>query len=206
MLVGLVCLVVEDLLFCVEIDFELGQIIMKGMGEFYLDILVDCLKCEFKVEVNIGVFQVVYCEIILYVVEYIYIYKKQLGGLGQYGEVKLEIILIELGEGYLFESCIVGGVVFKEYILGVEKGIQLVMDSGFLVGFFVIDFKVVLVDGKYYDVDLSVLVFEIVLCMCMCEGMKKVGVKLLELIMKVEVIIFEEYIGGIIGDLILCCG
>lgn len=203
---GLQCLVVEDLFFCVEIDLEFGQIIMKGMGELYFDIFVDCLKCEFKVEVNIGVLQVVYCEIIGYEVEYIYIYKKQFGGFGQYGEVKFIIILIESGEGYFFEFCIVGGVVFKEYISGVEKGIQFVMDSGFLVGFLVIDFKVVLIDGKFYDVDFSVLVFEIVFCMCMCEGMCFVGVKLLELMMKVEVIIFEEYIGGIIGDLIFCCG
>lgn len=200
------CLFVEDLFFCVEIDLELGQIIMKGMGEFYFDIFVDCMKCEFKVEVNIGVLQVVYCEIILQLVEIDYMYKKQIGGIGQFVCVKLQIILIELGEGYLFELKIVGGVVLKEYIFGVEKGIKFVMDLGLLVGFLVIDFKVVLIDGVFYDVDFLVLVFEIVVCVGMCEGLCKVGVKLLELIMKVEVVMLEEYIGLIIGDLISCCG
>jgi len=191
----------EDPSFRVETDLESGQTIMKGMGELHLDILVDRMKREFKVEANIGAPQVAYRETIGHAVEHTYTHKKQSGGSGQFGEVKLNIMPTEPGEGYSFESKIVGGAVPKEYIPGVEKGIKSVMDSGPLAGFPVIDFKVELLDGKFHDVDSSILAFEIAARMCMREGMRKAGAKLLEPIMKVEVITPEEYTGGIIGDL-----
>ncbi|WP_112321768.1 elongation factor G [Oceanibium sediminis] len=198
---GLARLAAEDPSFRVETDLESGQTIMKGMGELHLDILVDRLKREFKVEANIGAPQVAYRETIGHEVEHTYTHKKQSGGSGQFAEVKLIITPTEAGEGYSFESRIVGGSVPKEYIPGVEKGIKSVMDSGPLAGFPVIDFKVALVDGKFHDVDSSVLAFEIAARMCMREGLKKAGAKLLEPVMKVEVITPEEYTGSIIGDL-----
>jgi len=198
---GLARLAAEDPSFRVETDIESGQTIMKGMGELHLDILVDRLKREFKVEANIGAPQVAYRETIGHEVEHTYTHKKQSGGSGQFAEVKLVITPTEPGEGYSFESKIVGGAVPKEYIPGVEKGIKSVMDSGPLAGFPVIDFKVALIDGKFHDVDSSVLAFEIAARMGMREGMKKAGAKLLEPIMKVEVVTPEEYTGGIIGDL-----
>ncbi|MEW2912475.1 elongation factor G [Leisingera sp. JC11] len=198
---GLARLAAEDPSFRVETDLESGQTIMKGMGELHLDILVDRLKREFKVEANIGAPQVAYRETISKEVEHSYTHKKQSGGSGQFAEVKLIISPTEAGEGYSFESRIVGGAVPKEYIPGVEKGIQSVMDSGPLAGFPVIDFKVALIDGKFHDVDSSVLAFEIAARMGMREGMRKAGAKLLEPVMKVEVITPEEYTGGIIGDL-----
>ncbi|MDB2407882.1 elongation factor G [Jannaschia sp.] len=198
---GLARLAAEDPSFRVETDLESGQTIMKGMGELHLDILVDRLKREFKVEANIGAPQVAYRETIGHEVEHTYTHKKQSGGSGQFAEVKLLISPTEAGEGYSFESKIVGGAVPKEYIPGVEKGIKSVMDSGPLAGFPVIDFKVSLLDGKFHDVDSSVLAFEIAGRMGMREGMRKAGAKLLEPIMKVEVITPEEYTGGIIGDL-----
>ena len=191
----------EDPSFRVETDLESGQTIMKGMGELHLDILVDRMKREFKVEANIGAPQVAYRETIGHAVEHSYTHKKQSGGSGQFGEVKMEIIPTEPGEGYSFESKIVGGSVPKEYIPGVEKGILSVMDNGPLAGFPVIDFKVVLLDGKFHDVDSSIMAFEIAARMCMREGMRKAGAKLLEPIMKVEVVTPEDYTGGIIGDL-----
>ncbi len=198
---GLARLAAEDPSFRVETDQESGQTIMKGMGELHLDILVDRLKREFKVEANIGAPQVAYRETIGHEVEHTYTHKKQSGGSGQFAEVKLIISPTEPGEGYSFESRIVGGAVPKEYIPGVEKGIQSVMDSGPLAGFPVIDFKVALIDGKFHDVDSSVLAFEIAARMGMREGMRKAGAKLLEPIMKVEVICPEEYTGNVIGDL-----
>ena len=191
----------EDPSFRVETDMESGQTIMRGMGELHLDILVDRMKREFKVEANIGAPQVAYRETIGHEVEHTYTHKKQSGGSGQYAEVKLLITPTEPGEGYSFESRIVGGAVPKEYIPGVEKGIKSVMDSGPLAGFPVIDFKVELLDGKFHDVDSSVLAFEIAARMGMREGMRKAGAKLLEPIMKVEVVTPEDYTGGIIGDL-----
>ena len=198
---GLARLAAEDPSFRVETDLESGQTIMKGMGELHLDILVDRLKREFKVEANIGAPQVAYRETIGHEVEHTYTHKKQSGGSGQFAEVKLVITPTEPGEGYSFESKIVGGAVPKEYIPGVEKGIKSVMDSGPLAGFPVIDFKVALIDGKFHDVDSSVLAFEIAARMGMREGMRKAGAKLLEPIMKVEVVTPEDYTGGIIGDL-----
>jgi len=191
----------EDPSFRVETDIESGQTIMKGMGELHLDILVDRMRREFKVEANIGAPQVAYRETIGHEVEHTYTHKKQSGGSGQFGEVKMAIIPTEPGEGYSFESKVVGGSVPKEYIPGVEKGILSVMDNGPLAGFPVIDFKVQLLEGKYHDVDSSILAFEIAARMCMREGMRRAGAKLLEPIMKVEVVTPEDYTGGIIGDL-----
>ncbi len=198
---GLQRLAAEDPSFRVETDMESGQTIMKGMGELHLDILVDRLKREFKVEANIGAPQVAYRETISREAEIDYTHKKQSGGSGQFARVKLVISPTEPGEGYSFESKIVGGSVPKEYIPGVEKGIQSVMDSGPLAGFPVIDFKVALTDGAFHDVDSSVLAFEIAARAAMRDGLKKAGAKLLEPIMKVEVVTPEEYTGGIIGDL-----
>ncbi|KPQ07246.1 MAG: translation elongation factor G [Rhodobacteraceae bacterium HLUCCA12] len=199
--IALARLAAEDPSFRVETDFESGQTIMKGMGELHLDILVDRMKREFKVEANIGAPQVAYRETISHLAEVDYTHKKQTGGTGQFARVKLIIEPTEPGEGYSFESRIVGGVVPKEYIPGVEKGIRSVMDSGPLAGFPVIDFKVALVDGAFHDVDSSVLAFEIAARAAMREGLRKAGAKLLEPIMKVEVVTPEEYTGSIIGDL-----
>ena len=198
---GLARLAAEDPSFRVETDLESGQTIMKGMGELHLDILVDRLKREFKVEANIGAPQVAYRETISREAEIDYTHKKQSGGTGQFARVKMIITPTEPGEGYSFESKIVGGAVPKEYIPGVEKGIKSVMDSGPLAGFPVIDFKVALIDGAFHDVDSSVLAFEIAARMGMREGLRKAGAKLLEPMMKVEVLTPEEYTGSIIGDL-----
>ncbi len=198
---GLARLAAEDPSFRIETDLESGQTIMKGMGELHLDILIDRLKREFKVEANIGAPQVAYRETIGHEVEHTYTHKKQSGGSGQFAEVKLLISPTEPGEGYSFESRIVGGSVPKEYVPGVEKGIRSVMDSGPLAGFPVIDFKVALLDGKFHDVDSSVLAFEIAGRMCMREGLRKAGAKLLEPMMKVEVVTPEDYTGNVIGDL-----
>ncbi len=194
-------LAAEDPSFQVHTDLESGQTIMKGMGELHLDILIDRMRREFKVECNVGAPQVAYRETIGREIEHTYTHKKQSGGSGQYAEVKMLISPTEPGEGYSFESRIVGGNVPKEYIPGVEKGINSVMDSGPLAGFPVIDFKVALLDGKYHDVDSSVLAFEIAARAGMREGLKLAGAKLLEPIMKVEVVTPEDYTGGIIGDL-----
>ena len=201
MAAGLQRLAAEDPSFRLETDLESGQTIMKGMGELHLDILVDRLKREFKVEANIGAPQVAYRETISVEAEVDYTHKKQSGGAGQFARVKMIISPTETGEGYSFESKIVGGVIPKEYIPGVEKGIQSVMDSGPLAGFPVIDFKVSLIDGAYHDVDSSVLAFEIAGRAALRDGLKKAGAKLLEPVMKVEVVTPEDYTGSIIGDL-----
>ena len=198
---GLARLAAEDPSFRVETDIESGQTIMKGMGELHLDILVDRLRREFKVEANIGAPQVAYRETIGHEAEIDYTHKKQSGGSGQFGRVKMVISPTEPGEGYSFESKIVGGSIPKEYIPGVEKGIKSVMDSGPLAGFPVIDFKVSLIDGAYHDVDSSVLAFELAARAGMREGLRKAGAKMLEPIMEVEVVTPDEYTGGIIGDL-----
>jgi elongation factor G len=199
--IALARLAAEDPSFRVETDLESGQTIMKGMGELHLDILIDRMRREFKVEANIGAPQVAYRETISREAEIDYTHKKQTGGTGQFARVKLIIQPTEPGEGYTFESKIVGGAVPKEYIPGVEKGIKSVMDSGPLAGFPVIDFRVQLVDGAFHDVDSSVLAFEIAARAAMRDGLKKAGAKLLEPIMKVEVVTPEEYTGGVIGDL-----
>ena len=198
---GLQKLAEEDPTFRVQSDEETGQTIISGMGELHLDILVDRLKREFKVEANIGAPQVAYRETISVEAEVDYTHKKQSGGAGQFARVKMVITPTETGEGYSFESKIVGGVIPKEYIPGVEKGIQSVMDSGPLAGFPVIDFKVSLIDGAYHDVDSSVLAFEIAGRAALRDGLRKAGAKLLEPVMKVEVVTPEDYTGSIIGDL-----
>ncbi len=199
--IALARLAAEDPSFRVETDQESGQTIMKGMGELHLDILVDRMRREFKVEANIGAPQVAYRETISREHEIDYTHKKQTGGTGQFARVKLVITPTEPGVGYSFEAKVVGGSVPKEYIPGVEKGIKSVMDSGPLAGFPVIDFKVSLIDGAYHDVDSSVLAFEIAARAAMREGLKKAGAKLLEPIMKVEVVTPDIYTGGVIGDL-----
>ena len=194
-------LAAEDPSFRVETDFESGQTIMKGMGELHLDILIDRMKREFKVEANIGAPQVAYRETVSHMAEIDYTHKKQTGGAGQFARVKMIIEPEEIGKGFSFESKIVGGSIPKEYIPGVEKGIQSVMDSGPLAGFPVIDFKVTLIDGAFHDVDSSVMAFELCARAAMREGLKKAGVKLLEPVMKVEVVTPEEYTGTVNGDL-----
>ena len=174
---------------------------MKGMGELHLDILIDRMKREFKVEANIGAPQVAYRETVSHMAEIDYTHKKQTGGAGQFARVKMIIEPEEIGKGFSFESKIVGGAIPKEYIPGVEKGIQSVMDSGPLAGFPVIDFKVTLIDGAFHDVDSSVMAFELCARAAMREGLKKAGVKLLEPVMKVEVVTPEEYTGTVNGDL-----
>ncbi len=198
---GLARLAAEDPSFRVETDLESGQTIMKGMGELHLDILVDRLKREFKVEANIGAPQVAYRETITAPTEIDYTHKKQSGGTGQFARIKLQLEPVEPGEGYSFESKIVGGNVPKEYIPGVEKGIQSVMDSGPLAGFPVIDFKAVLLDGAYHDVDSSVLAFELAARQGTREAIRTGKPKLLEPMMNVEVVTPEDYMGDIIGDL-----
>ena len=191
----------EDPSFRVTSDVESGQTILKGMGELHLDILIDRMRREFKVEANIGAPQVAYRETIGKEVEVDYTHKKQSGGSGQFARVKMVVGPNEVGAGEVFESEIVGGSVPKEYIPGVEKGINSVKDSGPLAGFPVIDFKVRLIDGAYHDVDSSVLAFEIAGRAAMREAIQKGAPKLLEPIMKVEVVTPEEYMGDVIGDL-----
>ena len=196
---GLQRLAAEDPSFRVSTDLESGQTIMKGMGELHLDILIDRLKREFKVEANIGAPQVAYRETISKEVEVDYTHKKQSGGSGQFARVKLVFKPIE--EGFEFENKVVGGSVPREYVPGVEKGLQSAKDTGVIAGFPVIDFGVELIDGASHDVDSSVLAFEIAARAAFREAMQKAGPKLLEPVMKVEIITPEEYMGDIIGDL-----
>jgi elongation factor G len=191
----------EDPSFRVSTDQESGQTILKGMGELHLDIKVDILRRTYKVDANIGAPQVAYRETITKKAEIDYTHKKQTGGSGQFARVKLAIEPGEPGTGFVFDSKVIGGSVPKEYIPGVEKGLKSVLDNGVLAGFPVIDFKVSLIDGAYHEVDSSALAFEIASRAALREGIQKAGPKLLEPIMKVEVVSPEEYLGGIIGDL-----
>ena len=201
MSVGLGRLAAEDPSFQVETDQESGQTIMKGMGELHLDILVDRLKREFKVEANIGQPKVAYREALGRPAEINYTHKKQSGGSGQFAEVKIQFEPLEPGSGFVFESAIVGGSVPKEYIPGVEKGINSAKDSGLLAGYPVTDFKATLIDGKFHDVDSSVLAFEIAARAAFRELKGPGDPKLMEPMMKVEVVTPEDYMGDIIGDL-----
>ncbi|WP_421950193.1 elongation factor G [Pelagibacterium sp.] len=194
-------LAAEDPSFRVKSDEESGQTIISGMGELHLDILVDRMKREFKVEANIGQPQVAYRETITRAAEVDYTHKKQSGGSGQFARVKLTIEPNETGAGFAFESKIVGGSVPKEYIPGVQKGLESVMGAGILAGFPIVDVKATLTDGAYHDVDSSVLAFEIAGRAAFREGLQKAGAKLLEPIMKVEVTTPEDYMGDVIGDL-----
>jgi elongation factor G len=173
---------------------------MRGMGELHLDILVDRLKREFKVEANIGAPQVAYRETITKEVEIDYTHKKQSGGSGQFARVKIKFSPLAEG-GYEFASSIVGGSVPREYIPGVEKGLMQAKDTGVIAGFPVIDFGAELIDGASHDVDSSVLAFEIAARAAFREAMEKAAPRLLEPVMKVEVVTPEEYVGDIIGDL-----
>ena len=201
MSIALQRLAAEDPSFRVHVDHESGQTIMKGMGELHLDILVDRMKREFKVEANIGAPQVAYRESITKTAEISYTHKKQSGGSGQFAKIDLIFEPQEAGAGFAFESEIVGGSVPKEYIPGVQKGLEMAKETGIIAGFPVLDFKVRLVDGSYHDVDSSVLAFEIAAKAAFKEGMQKAGPQLLEPMMKVEVVTPEEYMGDIIGDL-----
>ncbi|MCW8835940.1 MAG: elongation factor G [Rhodospirillales bacterium] len=199
--VALARLAAEDPSFRVASDFESGQTVIKGMGELHLEILVDRMRREFKVDAAVGAPQVAYRETISKMVEIDYTHKKQTGGSGQFARVKIRFEPQEAGEGYAFDNSIVGGNVPREYIPGVEKGIASAMDSGVIAGFPVVDFKATLYDGAYHDVDSSVLAFEIAARAAFREAMQKAGPKLLEPIMRVEAVTPEEYMGDIIGDL-----
>ena len=194
-------LVAEDPSFRVSTDQESGQTIIKGMGELHLDIKVDILKRTYKVEANIGAPQVAYREKITRPVTVDYTHKKQTGGSGQFARVKINVAPGEPTSGFTFENEIVGGVVPKEYIPGVEKGLESVLGSGVLAGFPVVDLKVELIDGAYHDVDSSALAFEIAARAALREALQKGGSVLLEPIMKVEVVTPEDYTGSVIGDL-----
>ena len=194
-------LAAEDPSFRVSTDMESGQTILKGMGELHLDIKVDILRRQYKVDANIGAPQVAYRETITRRAEVDYTHKKQTGGSGQFARVKIALEPGEPTSGFVFESKVIGGSVPREYIPGVEKGLKSVLDNGVLAGFPVIDLKVTLLDGAYHEVDSSALAFEIASRAALREGLQKAGPKLLEPIMKVEVVTPEEYLGGIIGDL-----
>ena len=199
--VALQKLAAEDPTFRVSTDQESGQTILKGMGELHLDIKVDILKRTYKVEANIGQPQVAYRETLGRKTEINYTHKKQTGGSGQFAEVKIIFEPVEPGTGYSFENKVVGGSVPREFVPGVEKGLLQAKENGLLAGFPVIDFKATLIDGKYHDVDSSVLAFEIASRAAFRELREKASPKLLEPIMKVEVTTPEDYVGDVIGDL-----
>jgi len=200
--VALAKLVAEDPSFRVTTDPESGQTIIKGMGELHLDIKVDILKRTYKVDANIGAPQVAYREKITRQATVDYTHKKQTGGSGQYARVKIVAEpLPPTAGGFAFENDIVGGAVPKEYIPGVEKGLESVLGSGVLAGFPVVDLKVSLVDGAYHDVDSSALAFEICARAALREALQKGAPVLLEPVMKVEVVTPEDYTGSVIGDL-----
>jgi len=191
----------EDPSFRVSSDNESGQTIIKGMGELHLEILVDRMKREFKVEANIGAPQVAYRESLAKKVDVDYTHKKQSGGSGQFGRIKFTVEPGERGQGVIFKDEVKGGNVPKEYIPSVEKGIREIAATGSLIGFPIIDFTATLYDGAYHDVDSSALAFEITGRAGMREAAQKAGIKLLEPIMKVEVVTPEDYLGDVIGDM-----
>jgi len=191
----------EDPSFRVSSDEESGQTIIKGMGELHLDIIVDRMKREFKVEANVGAPQVAYRETIEKNTEFDYTHKKQSGGAGQFARVKLSVEPLEPGKGREIESKIKGGAIPKEFIPGVEKGVETVADNGILAGFPLIDYKVTILDGLHHDVDSSVLAFELASRQCFKEACTRATLKLLEPVMRVEVVTPEDYMGDVIGDL-----
>ncbi|MCZ8184735.1 MAG: elongation factor G [Beijerinckiaceae bacterium] len=201
MAIALGKLAAEDPSFRVSTDQESGQTIIKGMGELHLDIKVDILKRTHKVEVNVGAPQVAYRETITRQVEHDYTHKKQSGGSGQFARIKFVLEPNEPNAGFTFESKIIGGSVPKEYIPGVEKGLESVIGSGPLAGFPVVDIKVSLTDGAYHEVDSSAIAFEIAARQGLREAFQKAGAVLLEPIMKVEVVTPEDFTGSVIGDL-----
>ena len=191
----------EDPSFRVSTDHELGQTIIKGMGELHLDIIVDRMKREFKVEANVGAPQVAYREYLAKPVDIDYTHKKQSGGSGQFGRIKFRLTPGERGTGIIFNDNIKGGNIPKEYIPSVEKGMRETAEGGSLIGFPIIDFEIELYDGAYHDVDSSALAFEIAGRAGMREAAQKSGIKLLEPIMKVEVVTPDDYLGDVIGDM-----
>jgi elongation factor G len=199
--VALAKLAAEDPSFRVSTDQESGQTILKGMGELHLDIKVDILKRTYKVEANIGAPQVAYREKISRQVTKDYTHKKQTGGSGQFARLKIVCEPLPPGSGFIFENKVVGGNVPKEYVPGVEKGLESVLGSGILAGFPVVDLKVTLIDGAYHDVDSSALAFEIAARAALKEALREAAPILLEPIMKVEVVTPEDYTGPVIGDL-----
>src|SRR5476651_2316799 len=199
--VALAKLVAEDPSFRVHTDQESGQTILKGMGELHLDIKVDILRRTYKVDANIGAPQVAYRERITRPVTVDFQHKKQTGGTGQFAQIKINVEPLPAGSGFLFENEVVGGAVPKEFIPGVEKGLESVLGAGLLAGFPVVDLKVTLIDGRYHDVDSSALAFEICARGALREALQKGGSVLLEPIMKVEVVTVAEYTGSVIGDL-----
>ena len=203
MAIALGKLAAEDPSFRVSTDQESGQTIIKGMGELHLDIKVDILKRTHKVEVNVGAPQVAYRETITRAVDHDYTHKKQSGGSGQFARIKFTVEPNEAGKGFQFESKIIGGTVPKEFIPGVEKGLESVIGSGPLAGFPVVDVKVTLTDGAYHEVDSSAIAFEIAARQGLREAFQKkeAGAVLLEPIMKVEVVTPEDFTGSVIGDL-----
>ncbi|MBU0776073.1 MAG: elongation factor G, partial [Alphaproteobacteria bacterium] len=194
-------LAAEDPSFRVSTDHESGQTIIKGMGELHLDILVDRMKREFKVEANVGAPQVAYRESLAKAVDVDYTHKKQSGGSGQFGRVKVTVAPGERGAGITFIDEIKGGNIPREYIPSVEKGMRESAENGHMIGFPIIDFEIKLTDGAYHDVDSSALAFEIAGRAAMREVAAKAGIKLLEPVMKVEVVTPEEFMGDVIGDL-----
>jgi elongation factor G len=201
MAIALNTLALEDPSFRVSVDQESGQTILKGMGELHLDIKVDILKRTYGVEATTGAPQVAYRETLARAADIDYTHKKQTGGTGQFARVKLKLEPNETGKGNEFKSSIVGGTVPKEYIPGVEKGVDSVWDNGVLIGFPMVDMKVTLYDGAFHEVDSSAIAFEIAARSAMKEGCEKGGVKILEPIMDVEVVSPGEFVGGIIGDI-----
>ncbi|MCY7280853.1 MAG: elongation factor G, partial [Sphingomonas bacterium] len=191
----------EDPSFRVTTDHESGQTIIKGMGELHLEILVDRMKREFKVEANVGAPQVAYREYLAKPIDLTYTHKKQSGGSGQFAEIRITVTPGERGSGFVFTDNVKGGNVPKEFIPSVEKGMRETAQTGSLIGFPIIDFEVKLTDGKYHDVDSSALAFEICARGAMREAAQKAGIKLLEPIMKVEIVTPEDYLGDVIGDL-----
>jgi elongation factor G len=199
--VALAKLAAEDPSFRVSTDQESGQTILKGMGELHLDIKVDILKRTYKVEANIGAPQVAYREKISRQVTKDYTHKKQTGGSGQFARIKIVCEPLPPGSGFMFENKVIGGNVPKEYVPGVEKGLESVLGSGVLAGFPVVDLKVTLIDGAYHDVDSSALAFEIASRAALKEALREAAPILLEPIMKVEVVTPEDHTGSVIGDL-----
>ncbi len=194
-------LAAEDPSFRVTSDAESGQTVIKGMGELHLEIIVDRLKREFKVDANVGAPAVAYRETITKTIETDYIHKKQTGGAGQYARVKIRFEPLGQGGGYEFKNAVFGGAVPKEYLPGVKKGLERAKESGILVGFPVIDFKATLIDGDHHDVDSSTIAFEIAAQAAFREGMRRAGPVLLEPMMRIEVVTPEQYMGDVIGDL-----
>ncbi len=201
MATALYTLALEDPSFRVSVDPESGETILKGMGELHLDIKVDILRRTYGVDANVGAPQVAYREALGRATQVDYTHKKQTGGTGQFARVKLKLEPNEVGKGNVFESDVIGGTVPKEYIPGVEKGVQQIWDQGVLIGFPMVDMKVTLYDGAFHEVDSSAIAFEIATRAAMKEACEKGGVKLLEPIMDVEVVTPGDFVGGVIGDI-----